>query len=374
MKCKVLLFSTRDIGIKGTIFEVCEPHICNEMCSFFLHNNKKELDELKMRNMSNESENCASQEFSAKYIFDRIKDILGSSPSTITLAYKNGKDTLVKALEDLIKGNPKEELSQLLSAVHQGVIPFENKDFKINSLLEAPAINLDKSGKKLEDRINIYKTKEEKKDDVIYQVCAVWPLIQAVDDSSWEETLVKAVMETNKKNNIDELEIYLFLHDMDRKDYFHTPFKTIYTQKEYVTEKEDLKVYYTTTSFTHADTEYSKIKLSNKESLSNLFSEIEKLTNDNVIFHKLLDLSDQLAHWHEEPNKRLFASELIEFLPKDEWDKAERWKKMRNSTYDMIRFDNWKDIDKQKALQNANEAINDMINYLRGNRKEGQDE
>ena len=372
MKSKVLLFSTRDIGINGTLFEHANPQICKELCNFFIKVNLKELNELKSNIVQSLSNNpTVAPELSIDEVCEKISHFYGGDlPSEITEVYSDGLDAIIAATENILKDRPNNDLTEFLLAVKGGepiVPPFTLNDFNNIELLNSPAVNIEKSGKTLEERVSIYSSREIIDKDVRYQVFAVWSLGEGVSDNSWEEALVKSVIEQIQnepaEQKIDELEIYLFLHDKDLERTYNKPFKTEYVKRSF-DEDEAIKVSYTFTSFTHADYEYTQIKGEKDTSLPMLFSKIETQTNDNVIFQKLLELSDQLSNWHKENQKDTFASDLIDFVSESEWN-GERWRDLHKSVDQIRSWSNLPDEEKRRILMELNNKINKEIKQLR---------
>lgn len=376
MKSKVLLFSTRDIGINGTLFENVNPQICKELCSYFIKVNQKELNELKSDIVQSLSNNpSAAPELSVDEVCEKISQFYeGNLPPEITEVYYDGLDAIITATENILKDRPNNDLKDFLLAVKGGepiVPPFNLNDYNNKELLNGTAVNIEKNGKTLEERVSIYSSREILDKDVRYQIFAVWSLGEGVSDSSWEEALVRSVIEQMQnvptKQEIDELEIFLFLHDKDLERTYNKPFKTEYVKRSY-DEDEAIKVSYTFTSFTHADYEYTQIKGEKDTPLPILFSKIETQTNDNVIFQKLLELSDQLSNWHKENQKDTFASDLIDFVSESEW-KGDRWRYLNESVNQIRSWSKQSDEDKRRILMEINNKINKEIKQLRNRAK-----
>lgn len=380
MKSKILLFSTRDIGIKGTLFENITSEVCSVLCRFFMKTNYKELNIIKQELLPKSKAITAKTTPSKDEIYNKIDECYeGNVPSEINEAYSYGTDALITKTKELLDVTPNEELFQFLNTIKSGISPFEEIDFSNETYLNASAFNINKNGKTIRDRVSIFKTPvfigpDESGANCKYQIFAVWPLSEAVSDESWEKALVESVVELELKTsiveNIDELEISLFLHDKDLTRTYNTPFKTEYIRKPYDAVKE-IQITYSFTSFTHSDFEYINIRNNKDVPRPILFSHLETLTKENVIYQLLLDISDQLANWHNNNQKESIFSNLIDFINEIEWHKK-RWDKLRIVTDQILKWKSLTGEERTQALLMLNSEINKMIRSLRKRNKDEQ--
>lgn len=383
MKSNIILFSTRDIGNEKTIFENKNSHyICNSMCKYFIQVNKKELIEAKKKHIPS----SGNAELPTKEkIIEIIKEgNMGVLPSDISRIYKNSdSNNLIEKALELFRRLPENEVRKntidiLQSYVSREVL-FDITDFENNDIKNEKAVNLDKKDRTIEERVSIYKTADETckvKDgeiekDILFQILAVWSLskpdndkIEAKDSVSWLDTLVQSVIELVQKQNeaINEIEMYLFLHDKDLESICNIPFKTMNTKTN---NYEGINITYTLISFTHADKEYNQIKNSANLNLPKLYETVKQLTNDSVVFQKLLELSDIIAQWENKDKRKEFINkikELKNLVGEKEWITTE-WAALNKDSDSLMKI-----IDEDEScgslLLNVNYDINSLIKTI----------
>lgn len=391
MKSNIILFSTRDIGNEKTIFEnKNSQYICNSMCKYFIQVNKKELIEAKKKHIPS----SVNAELPTK---EKIKEIIkegnmGVLPSDISRIYeKSDSNNLIEKALELFRRLPENEVRKntidiLQSYVSREVL-FDITDFENNDIKNEKAVNLDKKDRTIEERISIYKTADETckvKDgeiekDILFQILAVWSLSKPDNDKidakysvSWLDTLVHSVIELVKKQNIElvkkqneainEIEMYLFLHDKDLESICNIPFKTMDTKTN---NYEGINITYTLISFTHADKEYNQIKNSANLNLPKLYEIVKQLTNDSVVFQNLLELSDIIAQWEDKDKRKEFINkikELKNLVGEKEWITT-GWAALKKDSDSLMKI-----IDEDEScgslLLNVNYDINSLIKTI----------
>lgn len=379
MKSNIILFSTRDIGNEKTIFENRNSHyICNSMCQYFIQVNKKELIEAKKKHIPSSS----ITELPAK---EKTIEIIkegnnGALPSDITKIYeksdsKNLIEEAIKLFKRLPENEDRKNAIEILQSYVSGEVLFDITDFENNDIKKEKAVNLDKKNRTIEERISIYKTAEETckvkengiEKDILFQILAVWSLSKPDNDKtdiSWFDTLVQSVIELVKKQNeaVNEIEMYLFLHDKDLESICNIPFKTIYTKTN---NYEGINITYTLISFTHADKEYNQIKNSTNLNLAKLYEKVKQLANSSVVFQHLLELSDIIAQWEDYDKRNDFNNiikELKNLVGEKEWITTE-WAALNNDSDSLMRIKG-EDESCGSILLDVNCDINRLIKNI----------